>query len=137
MRPSWNGISRSRRGPRAAPHGAPLIAPARLGFLLTDAPKLERNFQIAASTTRSANERWELPWGERRFVANRYNELRVTLTEKQDLKRSLHVVFRVYDNGLGFRYEFPDQPNLREVNIAEEITEFAVAQPATAWRRSE
>ena len=113
--------------------GEPVIAPSRLGFLLTDAPKLERNFEITASATRSANERWELPWGERRFVQNRFNELRVSLTEKQDLKRRLDVVFRVYDNGLGFRYEFPDQPNLREVNIAEEITEFAVAQPATAW----
>jgi len=113
--------------------GEPLIGPSRLGFLLTDAPKLERNFEITASATRSANERWELPWGERRFVQNRFNELRVSLTEKQDLKRRLDVVFRVYDNGLGFRYEFPDQPNLREVNIAEEITEFAVAQPATAW----
>jgi alpha-glucosidase len=113
--------------------GEPIIAPSRLGFLLTDEPKLERNFEIAGSTTRSADERWELPWGERRFVANRFNELRVTLTEKQDLRRSLHVVFRVYDNGIGFRYEFPEQPNLREVNIAEEITEFAVAQPATAW----
>ncbi|HEY0085064.1 MAG TPA: glycoside hydrolase family 97 protein [Allosphingosinicella sp.] len=113
--------------------GEPLIAPSRLGFLLTDAPKLERNFDITSSATRSANERWELPWGERRFVQNRFNELRVSLTEKQDLKRRLDVVFRVYDNGLGFRYEFPDQPNLREVNIAEEITEFAVAQPATAW----
>jgi alpha-glucosidase len=113
--------------------GEPLIAPSRLGFLLTDAPKLERNFEITSSATRSANERWELPWGERRFVQNRFNELRVSLTEKQDLKRRLDVVFRVYDNGLGFRYEFPGQPNLREVNIAEEITEFAVAQPATAW----
>ena len=113
--------------------GEPLIAPSRLGFLLTDAPKLERNFEITSSATRSANERWELPWGERRFVQNRFNELRVSLTEKQDLQRRLDVVFRVYDNGLGFRYEFPDQPNLREVNIAEEITEFAVAQPATAW----
>jgi alpha-glucosidase len=113
--------------------GEPVIAPSRLGFLLTDAPKLERNFEITASTTRSADERWEQPWGERRFVRNRYNELRLTLAEKVDLKRRLDLVFRVYDDGLGFRYEFPEQPNLRAVNIAEEITEFAVARPATAW----
>lgn len=113
--------------------GRPVILPSRLGFILTDAPKLERNFEIASSRRRSADETWEQPWGERRFVRNRYNELSVRLTEKGPPRRSLDVVFRVYDDGIGFRYEFPDQPALREVNIGEEITEFAVADPATAW----
>jgi len=113
--------------------GRPVILPSRLGFILTDAPKLERNFEIVSSERRSADETWEQPWGERRFVRNRYNELRVRLTEKASPKRSLDVVFRVYDDGLGFRYEFPDQAGLREVKIGEEITEFAVADPATAW----
>jgi alpha-glucosidase len=113
--------------------GQPVIAPSRLGFLFTNAPKLERNFAITSSATSSTNDRWEQPWGERRFVTNRYNELRLTLTEKVDLKRRLDIVFRVYDDGVGFRYEFPDQANLKDVAIAEEITEFAVARPATAW----
>jgi alpha-glucosidase len=113
--------------------GRPVILPSRLGFILTDAPKLERNFEIASSERRSADETWEQPWGERRFVRNRYNELRVRLTEKAPPKRSLDVVFRVYDDGVGFRYEFPDQAALKEVNIGEEITEFAVADPATVW----
>jgi alpha-glucosidase len=112
--------------------GRPVILPSRLGFILTDAPKLERNFEIASSQRRSADETWEQPWGERRFVRNRYNELRVRLTEKAP-KRSLDVVFRVYDDGIGFRYEFPDQAALKDVNIGEEITEFALADPATAW----
>ncbi|HEX8573256.1 MAG TPA: glycoside hydrolase family 97 protein [Allosphingosinicella sp.] len=113
--------------------GRPVILPSRLGFILTDAPKLERNFEIASSARRSADETWEQPWGERRFVRNRYNELRVRLTEKSPPRRSLDLVFRVYDDGIGFRYEFPDQAGLREVNIGEEITEFALADPATAW----
>jgi alpha-glucosidase len=113
--------------------GRPVIAPSRLGFLLTDAPKLERNFEITETQRRSADDVWEQPWGERRFVRNRFNELRVRLTEKVAPKRSLVVVFRVYDDGLGFRYEFPDQASLRDVNIAEEITEFAVADTATVW----
>jgi alpha-glucosidase len=113
--------------------GRPVILPSRLGFILTDAPKLERNFEIGATARRSADETWEQPWGERRFVRNRYNELRVRLTEKTPPRRSLDVVFRVYDDGVGFRYEFPDQPGLRDVNIGEEITEFALADPATAW----
>ena len=56
--------------------------------MLTDAPKLERNFEIAsAGDARSADETWEQPWGERRFIRNRYNELRVQLTEKTAPKR--------------------------------------------------
>lgn len=113
--------------------GRPVIQPSRLGFLLTDAPKLERNFQISEGGRRSADETWEQPWGERRFVRNRYNELRVRLTERAAPARTLDIVFRVFDDGVGFRYEFPDQASLRQVNIAEEITEFAVADPATAW----
>ena len=113
--------------------GRPLIEDSRLGFLLTDAPKLERSFKVESSATRSFDETWEQPWGERRFVRNRYNELRVRLRETKSPFRALDVVFRLYDDGLGFRYEFPDQPQLRQVNIADELTEFAVAEPATAW----
>ena len=113
--------------------GRPVIAPSRLGFILTDAPKLERNFTIASAERRSVDETWEQPWGERRFVRNRHNELRVRLTEKAAPGRRLDVVFRVFDDGVGFRFEFPEQAGLREVNIGEEITEFAIASPATAW----
>jgi alpha-glucosidase len=111
--------------------GTPVILPSRLGFLLTDAPKLERNFAIAEAGRRSTDQRWEQPWGERRFVRDRHNELRVRLTEKVAPGRSMDVVFRVFDDGVGFRYEFPAA--LGQVNIAEEITEFAIASPATAW----
>lgn len=113
--------------------GRPVIAASRLGFLLADAPKLERNFAIASQATRSSDETWEQPWGERRFVRNRFNELRVRLTETGALRRSLDVVFRLYDDGVGFRYEFPDQAALKLVNISEELTEFTVVDPATAW----
>jgi alpha-glucosidase len=113
--------------------GHEVIAPSRLGFLLTDAPKLERNFTLIAKAGPKVDQTWEQPWGERRYVRNHYNELRVSLTEKGTLKRSLDVVFRVYDEGIGFRYEFPDQAALANVNIDEELTEFAVTEPATAW----
>ena len=122
-----------RPGYTVARLGKPVIAESRLGFLLTDAPKLERNFALATTSTRSVDETWEQPWGEWRYIRNHYNELRVRFTEKTPPGRSLDVVFRVYDDGLGFRYEFPDQPQLRQVDIAEELTEFAVVEPATAW----
>ncbi len=122
-----------RPGYAVTRYGRPVVAESRLGFLLTDAPKLERNFKYAGAQTRGVDETWEQPWGEWRYVRNHYNELRVQLVEKTSLARSLTLVFRVYDDGLGFRYEFPDQPQLREVNIADELTEFAVVDPGTAW----
>lgn len=113
--------------------GKPVISPSRLGFIFLDAPKFERNFVIADHETRSFDETWELPWGERRSIRNHYNEMRVTLKEKSALKRSFDVVFRVYDDGLGFRYEFPQQEALKQVKVSEELTEFSIADPATAW----
>lgn len=113
--------------------GKPVLAPSRLGFMLVDAPKLERHLALGAPATRSFDETWEQPWGERRFIRNHYNELRVTLIEQTAPRRRLDVVFRVYDDGVGFRYEFPDQPQLKEVKIGEELTEFNIAAPGTAW----
>ncbi len=113
--------------------GKPVIAPSRLGFMLVDAPKFERNLVVSHPRTRRFDERWEQPWGERRFIRNRYNELRVTLSETAGPKRSFDVTFRVYDDGLGFRYAFPDQAALKQVKIGEELTEFNIADDATAW----
>ena len=122
-----------RPGYSIARNGREIIAESRLGFLFTDAPKFERNFRGDGVQTRTFDETWEQPWGERRYVRNRYNEMTVRLTEKIPPARSLVVVFRVFDEGVGFRYEFPDQPQLREVNIGDELTEFAIAEPGTAW----
>ncbi len=113
--------------------GQQVIAPSRLGFLFLDAPKFERNMVIAAQRTRSFDETWEQPWGERRVIRNHYNELRVTLAEKSPPRRSYDVVFRLFNDGVGFRYELPDQPQLQQVRISEELTEFNIADPATAW----
>ena len=113
--------------------GRAVIAPSRLGFLLTDAPKLERNFTVTADAPTQHDDTWEQPWGERRFIRNRYTELRVHLNERGGLQRRIDVVFRLYDDGLGFRYEFPDQPHLKDVKIGDELTEFAVIDSGTAW----
>jgi alpha-glucosidase len=113
--------------------GRTVIAPSRLGFLLTDSPKLERNFIVTADAPTSHDDTWEQPWGERRFIRNRYTQLRVHLTERSAPNRRLDVVFRLYDDGLGFRYEVPEQANLAAVNIAAELTEFAIADAGTAW----
>ena len=122
-----------RPGYAISRRGTIVIAESRLGFILANAPKLERGFRLAGSERRSVDETWEQPWGERRFVRDRYNELRVRLVEKSPPGRRLDVVFRAHDDGIGFRYEFPEQAELTEVAITDELTEFAVAEPATAW----
>lgn len=112
--------------------GTPVITDSRLGFLLADGPKLERNMALTAQSSGAHDDTWEQPWGERQFVRNRYNELRVTFTEtKAPGGRAYDVVFRLYDDGLGFRYEFPEAWG--EVEIADELTEFSLASDGEAW----
>ena len=113
--------------------GRLVIAPSRLGMMFTDAPKFERNLEIAAQRRSSFDQTWEQPWGERREVRNHYNELAVTLREKTRPGREFDVVFRLHDDGLGFRYVFRDRPGLARLNISEELTEFVLAEDATAW----
>ncbi|WP_396595250.1 glycoside hydrolase family 97 protein [Brevundimonas sp. R86498] len=113
--------------------GRPMIAPSRLGFILTDAPKLERGLVATAEPVTAHDDTWEQPWGERRFIRNHYRELRVHLRETTALARVFDVVFRVYDDGLGFRYEFAAQPNLTTLRIGSELTEFNIAEDGEAW----
>ena len=113
--------------------GQPVIGESHVGFLLADGPQLLRNFQLTGQTRRSFDQTWEQPWGEWRTIRDRYNELAVGFAEKDKLKRRFTLVFRVYDNGIGFRYELPQQPNLNQVNITEELTQFRIAEPGEAW----
>ena len=113
--------------------GRPVIDESRLGFLFTDAPQMLRNFRKTGESRRSFDETWEEPWGEYRRIRNRYNELAIGFEETNWLKRHLTIVFRIYDDGIGFRYELPSQANLTHANIADELTEFNVAEPGTAW----
>jgi alpha-glucosidase len=113
--------------------GKPVIAESRLGFLFTDAPQMLRNFKLAGQATRSFDQTWEEPWGEYRTIRDRYNELAVSFDETKWLKRRMTVVFRLFDDGIGFRYELPRAPDFTHANIADELTEFNVAEPGTAW----
>lgn len=113
--------------------GKEVIGLSRLGFNLANAPKLDGGFTLLRQSAADVDTTWEQPWGERQFVRNHYRELRVEVEQKNRNKRRLAVVFRIYDDGVGFRYEFPDQPQLRDTEILDELTEFAVVQPATAW----
>jgi alpha-glucosidase len=116
-------------------HGRLLIAPSRLGFVLANGAPLDAGFSIARQTVTSHDETWEQPWGERRFIRDRYTQLRVEVRQKDGAGRRMAIVFRVYDDGVGFRYEFPKQAHMKAVHISDELTEFVLAQAATAWWR--
>ncbi|HCF25490.1 MULTISPECIES: glycoside hydrolase family 97 protein [unclassified Novosphingobium] len=113
--------------------GKPIIAPSRLGFLFTDVAKIDRRLEITGTETRDFDQTWNQPWGEWSSIRNRYRELKVHLRETTALARVFTVTFRLYDDGVGFRYEFPQQPNMAKTKIADELTEFAFAQDGTAW----
>ncbi|MDE2410481.1 MAG: glycoside hydrolase family 97 protein [Sphingomonadales bacterium] len=113
--------------------GQPIVLPSKLGFLFTDVAKIDRNLTVTGQDVRDFDDTWQQPWGEWRSIRNHYRELKVHLKETKGLARAFDVTFRIYDDGVGFRYEFPDQPNMHGARIAEELTEFAFAQNGTAW----
>ncbi|MDO7835486.1 glycoside hydrolase family 97 protein [Sphingobium sp. HBC34] len=123
-RPTW---SLSRKGKL-------LIAPSKLGFILTDGLNMARGFAIAGADKGQGNDRWEQPWGERRFVTDHYNAVTVRFRQS-DVQgaRLMNVHFRLFDDGIGFRYELPQQPALKTMKIADESTEFDIAPRGTAW----
>lgn len=109
-----------------------ILNPSVLGFELSDGSFYE-NFKILEVLRNSHDESWTQPWGEISVVRNQYNEMKIKLQEKNGLRRNLNVVFRVFDDGIGFRYEFPRQKNLVEFQIMDELTEFAMPFDAKAW----
>ncbi|ALJ00947.1 glycoside hydrolase family 97 protein [Rufibacter tibetensis] len=133
--------------------GKPVIKPSKLGFELktkaadlasggSDANmeqkatnlqgSLHNNFTVADAKTASFNETWNPVWGEVKTIRNNYNELAVTLNQK-GTGRQMVVRFRLFDDGLGFRYEFPTQKNLTYFVIKDEKTQFAMAGDHTAY----
>ncbi len=113
--------------------GRPVVLPSWLGLLLTDAPKLERGLVMTAAEPVEVDDTWEQPWGERRFIRNHYREWRISFAERSGLARRFDIVFRLYDDGIGFRYDIPNQPGLTTVRIGAELTEFNLAEAGTAW----
>jgi len=113
--------------------GRPLITPSMLGFEFRGAPPLRDSLRITGQARRSHDETWTQPWGEVARVRDHHNELKVSVVETAAPGRKFDVVFRAFNDGIGFRYEFPSQPALGEFIITEELTEFQLADDAKAW----
>ena len=105
--------------------GKAVIKPSKLGLELKNDPGLMNGFTLADTQTSTFDETWEPVWGEVKQIRNHYNEMAVKLDQKaQD--RNIIIRFRLFDDGLGFRYEFPLQKNLNYFVIKEERTQFAM-----------
>ena len=134
--------------------GQSVVLPSRLGFELrgvikaqdlhyegdgsiakedgTGSVALDRGFVLTGTRTDSFDETWEPVWGEESSIRNHYNELLVQLCQKESGRR-MDIRFRLFDDGLGFRYEFPSGQSMVHFVIKEELTEFAMADDCTAW----
>jgi alpha-glucosidase len=110
-----------------------IINMSRMGFKLKNLPSLDSDFVVIKQNTSNFDETWEQPWGEKREIRNNYNELVVQLEQNDTLKRKLNIVFRLFNDGLGFRYEIPEQKNLKEFAILDEETEFNLDGNHSAW----
>ncbi len=113
--------------------GRVLMLPSHLGFAFRNAAPLADSLRITATRRDSADMTWEQPWGEVRRIRDHHRELRVSVQETRAAARRFDVVFRVFDDGIGFRYELPAQPNLGSFEIMDELTEFAFTDDARAW----
>lgn len=114
-------------------NGKEIIKPSHLGFVLSFGDSLCSNFKVTSVSTNVFDQTWQQPWGEEVDVRNHYNELKINLQEETGKHRLLNMVFRAFDDGIGFRYEFPEQENLKKLEIADELTEFALANNDSAW----
>ena len=110
----------------------PVINESTLGFTLKKAEPLTQNFKVVDTKKSTFKETWKPVWGEESEILNHYNELLVQL-QQEKTHRKMNIRFRVYNEGVGFRYEFPSQKELTYFVIEEELSQFAMTGDHTAW----
>jgi hypothetical protein len=112
--------------------GKDVVKPSKLGLELKNKPSLTVGFSLKDTEYDSFDETWTPVWGEEKEIRNHYNEMAIVLDQGES-GLTLVIRFRLFDDGLGFRYEFPSQPNLAHFVIKEEKTQFAMAGDHTAF----
>lgn len=112
--------------------GKAVIKPSTLGLQLADGPDMTDGFKLISTSSSTFDETWHPVWGENSSIRNNYNELVLHL-EQPEHYRKMDLRFRVYDDGVGFRYEFPQDGVLTYFIIKEEKSQFAMTGDHTAW----
>ena len=110
-----------------------IIERSRLGYLFMNQPPLTGGFEISGITRSSVQESWKPVWGDKSEILSHYNEMHIELREKEEPGRELHLRFRAFNDGIGFRYEFQEQAEADSLFVTDEITEFNLAGDHTAW----
>ena len=114
-------------------NGNSIITRSKMGFEFVENQKMTDGFKIINSEINSEDTKWEQPWGEFKIIKNQHTKLTVHLQEISGEKRLVDIIFKVFNDGLGFRYHFPEQPNLNEVKISNELTEFSFPEEHNVW----
>jgi len=102
----------------------PVILSSPLGFSLSDDSLFYKDFVMTGAEEKTVDENWQPVWGELKNIRNHYKQLVVHLAQKNKKHRLLDIVFRVFEDGVGFRYEFPKQPGLQYFIVKDEMTHF-------------
>lgn len=110
----------------------PVVLTSSLGLQFKDG-SLSSNLVIASVDSTTVNETWQPVWGEVKEIRNNYKQLVVHLKENNDKPVMLDIIFRVFNDGIGFRYAFPTQPNLQHFVVTDELTQFALTGNHKTW----
>lgn len=116
-----------------------VLLPSALGFEIKQTidnkvlPSLRENLTITGSVQKNVDSKWNPVWGDMKTIRDHYNQLTVNLAQKGNDAIQFNIVFKVFDDGVGFRYEFPPQKNLHHFIVSEEKTEFHVTGDHTAF----
>ena len=116
-------------------NGEPVIVESRLGLRFASHASLDAGLRVAGTSRSSRDSIWEQPWGERRFIRDHYNELLVSFVSASDPERRLNIRIRAHNDGVGFRYEVPEQAGIDVASITDELTQFRLPLDAmTYWQ---
>jgi len=111
----------------------PVIQPSSMGFILLEDSSMDKNFELLGTETKKVDESWKPVWGEVNSVRNHYEQVVFHIRQKSGAGHLLDIIFRIFDDGVAFRYEFPKQPALKYFTVADELTQFNMAGDHTAF----
>ncbi|MBR2725178.1 glycoside hydrolase family 97 protein [Candidatus Saccharibacteria bacterium] len=114
-------------------NGKPVINKSKLGFLISGETPFDHNLKLIREQKKKHTETIEMLWGEDRYIPNDYIESSFYLAENKEPKRIFTMRFRVFDNGVAFRYEIPAQPKFSQISIEDELTEFNFDLNSLVW----
>lgn len=113
--------------------GREIITPSTLGFSFKNQPDIGRELRVVSHEITEVKENWERVWGQSKQAVNHYKQLKLSLRERSGLERRMVILFRIFDDGVAFRYHFPEQENFNEFEMTEELSQFNFPGDPISW----